>query len=243
MNNATLRLFIILLLRKTEDGATSKDELKNSLKMTGDVFEKILANLVKEELVNIDKDNIEIDLDKRLRLAVQAINLGATFENVSSFLTWLEFEELSAYIFEENGYHVDRRFRFQAEGRRWEIDVLASRFPYIMCTECKHWSKTIGNSTARGIIETHLEKVEVLSGVLPGLAKRIGVHRWKNAILVPATLTMSPTPMKFYRRMPAISILALPRFIDEFQGQLDRITHFKVDLPEWKPKPKQTTLR
>ena len=243
MNNSALRLFIILLLKKTENGAASKEEVKNSLKMTAEVFEKILANLVKEELVNIDNDNIEIDLDKRLRLAVQAINLGATFENISSFLTWLEFEELAAYIFEENGYHVDRRFRFQAEGRRWEIDVLATRFPYIMCTECKHWSKTIGNSTARGIIETHLEKVEVLSRVLPGLAKRIGVHRWKNAILVPAALTMSPTPMKFYRRMPAVSILALPRFIDEFQGQLDRITHFKVDLPKWKPKPKQTKLR
>jgi len=233
----------MLLLRKTENGAASKEEVKNSLKMTAEAFEKILANLVKEELVNIDNDNIEIDLDKRLRLAVQAINLGATFENISSFLTWLEFEELAAYIFEENGYHVDRRFRFQAEGRRWEIDVLATRFPYIMCTECKHWSKTIGNSTARGIIETHLEKVEVLSRVLPGLAKRIGIHRWKNAILVPAALTMSPTPMKFYRRMPAVSILALPRFIDEFQGQLDRITHFKVDLPKWKPKPKQTKLR
>jgi len=243
LNNSTLRLFIILLLRKTENGAASKEEVKNSLKMTAEAFEKILANLVKEELVNIDNDNIEIDLDKRLRLAVQAINLGATFENISSFLTWLEFEELAAYIFEENGYHVDRRFRFQAEGRRWEIDVLATRFPYIMCTECKHWSKTIGNSTARGIIETHLEKVEVLSRVLPGLAKRIGIHRWKNAILVPAALTMSPTPMKFYRRMPAVSILALPRFIDEFQGQLDRITHFKVDLPKWKPKPKQTKLR
>jgi hypothetical protein len=224
-------------------GVVSKEELLHSIKITGDFFKKVLENLEGNHLVNVDGDIIEISLEQRLSLAVQAIKFGASFENISSFLSWLEFEELAAFVFEENGFHVNRRFRFQADDRRWEIDVLASRFPYIMCTECKHWSNNMGNSTARGIIEVHLEKVDVLSRSLPGLAKRIGVHRWKNAILVPATLTLSPTPMNFYRRMPAVSIHALPRFIDEFQGQLDRITHFNVELPEWVPKPKQTKLR
>jgi hypothetical protein len=243
LNISTFRLFIITLLQKTENGTVSKEELMNSLKITGDLFKKILEKLEESHLVNIDENILEISLEQRLNLAVRAIKLGASFENISSFLSWLEFEELTAYVFEENGFHVNRRFRFQAKGRRWEIDVLATCSPYIICTECKHWSKIIGNSTARGIIETHLEKVEVLSKSLSGLAKRIGVHRWKHAILVPATLTLSPTPMNFYRRVPAVSIHALPRFIDEFHGQLDRITHFNVELPEWKPKPKQTKLR
>jgi hypothetical protein len=137
---------------------------------------------------------------------------------------------------------VLRRFRFTAEGRRWELDLLAIRAPYLICGECKHWGQGIGNKTARGIIETHLEKTEVFTKHIERLRERIGIDAWSKAVIVPMTLTLSATPMEIYRRVPSVSILALPSFINEFDGQLERLVNFSAEFQPVKPKIKQTTL-
>jgi len=193
-------------------------------------------------LVKLDGDAVKVSLGQRLQIAEQLIRLGGDFQTVSRSLGWLEFEEFVAHVFEENGYNVLRRFRFQAEGRRWEIDVLATKFPYIVCAECKHWTKGIGDAAARKIVEIHKEKTEVFARHIDGLVERIGVHRWKNAVITPMTLSLSPTPMSIYRRVPSLNILVLTSYLEEFQGQLERIEHHRVELPPWKPRPEQTRL-
>lgn len=238
-----LRQILKAILNGTQPGLVALDTLKEELNVTGEALEDALNHLQEEGLVTVSGDALELTRDNRLGLAVRAIELGADFQTVSRSLGWLEFEELAAYVFEMNGYSVHRRFRFQAEGRRWEMDVLALRSPYIVCAECKHWTKGIGNSTARGIIETHLEKTEVFSRHLYQLAKKIRAHRWGHATVVPLALTMAPTDMNIYRRVPCVSILALPSFLDEFGGQLERLAYHRVELPPWKPKPTQTRLR
>jgi len=61
--------------------------------------------------------------------------------------------------------------------------------------------------------------------------------------VVPVALTLSPTDMNIYRRVPSVSILALPSFLDEFGGQLERLVHHVVELPASKPRPSQMRLR
>jgi hypothetical protein len=136
-----------------------------------------------------------------------------------------------------------RRFRFMAEGRRWELDLLAVRTPYIICGECKHWGKGIGNQTARGIIETHLEKTEVFTEHLEELRKRVRLVDWPKAVVIPMVLTLSATPMEIYRRVPSVSVLALPSFLGDFDGQLERLAHFRTNLKQLEHKLKQTVLR
>ena len=243
MTPGMLRQILKAILNGTQPGPIALDTLKEDLNVTGEALEDALNQLQEEGLVTVSGDALELTRDNRLGLAVRAIELGADFQTVSRSLGWLEFEELAAHVFEMNGYSVHRRFRFQAEGRRWEMDVLALRSPYIVCAECKHWTKGIGNSTARGIIETHLEKTEVFSRHLHQLAKKIRAHRWGHATVVPLALTMAPTDMNIYRRVPCVSILTLPSFLDEFGGQLERLAYHRVELPPWKPKPTQTRLR
>jgi hypothetical protein len=50
------------------------------------------------------------------------------------------------------------------------------------------------------------------------------------------TVTLSSTPMEIYRRVPSVSVLTLPRFLDEFDGQLERLENFRIDLPKTEPK-------
>ena len=243
LNPRAHRQVVKAILAKTQSGEAHLDEVLDSVKVTSEVLDQTLEAMALEEIISLEDDTVRLSTGQRVKLAVKAVELGLDFQTVSNSLGWLEFEELAAHVFEENGFNVLRRYRFQAEGRRWEMDVLASRYPYIVCAECKHYTRGMGNSTARNIVETHLEKTTVFAEHLPGQAKKIGVHRWRDAVVVPITLTLSPTKMKIYRRIPSVSALALTSFLASFEGYMERMAHFRVELPEWKPKPRQTRLR
>ena len=150
------RDILIALLERTKDRATSLAELREAVRVTDEGLSQFLDQLAMDNLVGEEGDLVKASLSQRLEIAVRAIRAGADFERVSRSLGWLEFEEMVAYTFEENGYDVSRRFRFQAEGRRWEIDVLAVRRPLVVCAECKHWASGLGNMTARKIVELSL---------------------------------------------------------------------------------------
>jgi len=242
LNNVTQRLILQYILDGTKDGAIDLNETREYLVITEESLQNIVEQLKNEDLISVKGEMVSANVDQRIELAVRAIKNGADFEKVSKSLGWLEFEELVARVFRENGYNTMSRYRFKAEGRRWEIDVLATSYPYIVCAECKHYTSGMGNSTARNIIEIHIEKMEVLNNHIGEVAKKIGVQSWKNAVLVPITLTLSPTKMNIYRRMPSVSVFMLPSFLDEFPGYLERIINFPVDIPEYKPKPKQLRL-
>ena len=243
LNNLAKRLLLQQILEETKEGALDLNEARESLTITGEIFNAIIDELHTGGFIDVDSGKVSASLDQRLKLAVMAIKLGADFEKVSKVLGWLEFEELVAHVFRENEYNTCSRYRFKAEGRRWEIDVLATSYPYIVCAECKHYTSGMGNSTARNIIEIHIEKTEVLSKHFGELVKKMGVQSWKNAILVPITLTLSPTKMNIYRRVPSVSVFMLPSFLSEFPGYLERMIHYPVDIPEYKPKPKQLRLK
>ena len=243
MNPSAHKQVVKSILVKTQSGEATLDEVREHVNITSELFDQTVEAMADDGVITLDGDTIKLSTEQRVRLAVMAVELGADFQTVSGSLGWLEFEELVAHVFEENGFAVQRRYRFMAEGRRWEMDVLASRYPYIVCAECKHYTRGMGNSAARNIVETHLEKTEVFSRYLPGQAKKIGVHRWRDAVVVPVTLTLSPTKMRIYRRVPSVSVLALTSFLASFEGYMERMAHFRVELPEWKPKPRQTRLR
>jgi hypothetical protein len=242
LNNSATRLLLQSILEGTKEGPVSAEAVLETVIITNEAFDEIVAELSGKGVVEWDGVDFKADLEQRIEIAVRAIKLGADFERISKSLGWKEFEELVARVFRENGYNTRSRYRFQAQGRRWEIDVLATSYPYIVCAECKHYTSGMGNRTARKIIETHIEKTEVMSEHIGELAKKIGVQNWKNAILVPITLTLSPTKMNIYRRVPSVSVFMLPSFLSEFPGYMERMTYYQVDIPEFKKKPKQLRL-
>jgi hypothetical protein len=238
------REILLILLEKTKDKPFLKEELNDVLHVTADTFDSFIDSLLEKDAIKLEGDLISADLNQRLGLAVKAIRAGADFERVSKTLGWLEFEELVAYTFEENGYVVSKRFRFQADSRRWEIDVLAKRYPLVICAECKHWSRGLGNTSARKIVESHLEKVKILSENAPKLHERLKLTDWNHAVFIPVALSLQPARYKIYRRIPVVSVFELPRFLSEFEGQMDWLYKFNVKLPQQtKMKLRQIKLR
>jgi hypothetical protein len=237
------RDILIALLEKTKEGLTSLKDVKDTIRVTDEALTYFLDYLDKENLLQTTEETIEITLEQRLEIAKRAVRAGADLERVSQALGWLEFEEMSAYTFEANDYNVKKRFRFNAKGRRWEIDVLATKKPLIVCAECKHWANGLGNMTARKIVETHLEKVQVLSENPEILVDKGLLKGWNHATFVPMALSLQPARNKIYRRIPVVSVFELPSFLSEFQGQMDWLASFPVKLPEAKPNVKQTLLK
>jgi len=237
------REVLIALLEETSEGPCPRVKIRGAVRVTDEAFNILISELVLEKLAEESEGLLKTSLCQRLGIAVRAIRAGADPEKVGRALGWLEFEEIVAYALEENGYTVSRRFRFQAEGRRWEIDVLAARKPFVICAECKHWSRGIGDMTTRKIVEKHLEKVRVLSENATRFVRRLGLNGWERAVFVPATLSLTPSRSRIYRRIPVVSILELPSFLSEFEGQMDWLINFVVEIPPPKPKPTQTLLR
>jgi hypothetical protein len=225
---------LLTILKNSNNKPINLQDVRDSIRITSESFDEIITRLQDKQLLPY-KNEQKLSIEQRLGLAIMAIEAGADFQRVSNVLGWLEFEELVAHVFEMNGFEVNRRYRFNANGRRWEIDVLAKMHPYIICAECKHYTLGIGVSTVQKIIETHIEKTKVFSSYIEQFAIEIGVQRWRNVIITPIALTLYPTKIKFYKRVPSVSVFELPKYLSEFQGQLGIIACFQVELPKWKP--------
>ena len=77
---------------------------------------------------------------------------GLTLENVAAKMTWQRFEDLCVSILEEHGFSVRKHHRFVGNGRRYEIDVLATKTLIRkhgkgarttasgLAIDCKHWA-------------------------------------------------------------------------------------------------------
>lgn len=243
MSSVMERELLVALLDLTQGETSARGNLRAAVRVTGEALDRFLRRLSLEGLISEREELIEASPAQRLDIAVRAVELGADFERVCRALGWLEFEEMAAHVFEENGYDVGRRFRFNADGRRWEVDVLAKRRPLIICTECKRWSRGLRNSAARKMVEAHIEKVRIFSDSLVGLAEGLGLGGWRYAVVVPVVTSLSSVPIRFHEEVPIVSVLQLPRFLSEFEGRLDGLAHFTVELPPPKPSPSQTLLR
>jgi hypothetical protein len=224
------RLLLLQILIETKDGASELNYLRDGLRLTDEVFNNLILELTESKTITLSDNTIMLTLSQRLDVAVKALESGADIEVVSRSLTWLEFEEFCARVFEENGFTVRRRFRFSAEGRRWEIDLFAFKKPWMILAECKHWIRGMNNSATRGIIEKHLTKSNVLAEHIAEISVKVGVNGWGVSTIIPIALTLSATPLDMYGRVPCVSILALPSFLNDFNGYLTYLATFKVSI-------------
>jgi len=243
LSSVLKREILVALLSLTSGEPAAIGNLRAAVRVTSEVLNEFLDQLSFEGLIKQGGGLIEASQRQRLDMAVRAVQLGADFQRVCRALGWLEFEEMVSYVFEENGYEVSRRFRFTAEKRRWEIDVLATRRPLVVCCECKHWARGLGDAAAKKTVETHLEKVHVFSEKIVGTHKMEALKRWSEAVIVPMTMSLMPTPVRLFKKVPIVSILELPSFLSNLEGYLENLAKFTVELPPPKSSPSQRVLR
>jgi hypothetical protein len=154
-----------------------------------------------DDLVNFDIPN------DRLQTALFSINLGATIEDVSEYLTWRDFESITGLILEEKDFDVTKNLILTKP--RMEIDVIGKKMDIALLIDCKHW-KTMNKSALDEIVKKQVERV-----------KRYVADERMSAL--PVIVTLHQEEIQFVDNVPIVPIMKLSSFLDEFVGNLDSL--------------------
>jgi Holliday junction resolvase-like predicted endonuclease len=206
---------VISILKLTKDGSVSNEIVKKDARISSQIIEKLLSKLQNNGFIYLRKSFVEADNIQRLKLAVYAIELGADFERVCSFLGWKEFEGMASLILERNGYAVDKNLWFRHAGKRWEIDVVGYKKPIILCVDCKHWHYGMHPSALKKVVEEQRKRTIALAQSLPALVGKFEFASWDKTKIVPAVLSLFPGRFKFYDEVPIIPVLQFNDFINQ----------------------------
>ena len=220
------RELIISVLKLSKNGAISVGVLTKDAKIPSTIAENLLKKLQNGGLVYLRHKVIDVDSLKRLKLAVNAIQLGADLERVSSFLDWKEFENIGAIAFERNSYSVKKNLRFKHAGRKWEIDIVGCKKPLVVCADCKHWHYGMYPSAIRRIVEEQVERTSALAESLPKLTDKIGCASWSRVKLIPAVLSLVKARFKFHDNVPIVPVLQLQNFLSQLPAYANSLKHF-----------------
>lgn len=224
------RDLIISVLKSTKMGSISFEVLIKDAKIASTIARSLLKKFQNNGLIYLRSNVISVDGLKRLRLALYAMQLGADLERVSSFLDWREFENIAAIAFERNSYSVKKNLRFKHAGRKWEVDIVSCKKPLVVCVDCKHWHHGMYPSVIKRIVDEQVDRTSALAEFFPELADKIGCASWSKVKFVPAILSLVTGRLKFYNKVPIVSVLQLQDFISQLPVQVDSMKYFSKRL-------------
>lgn len=231
---AVEREVLLSLLKLTQARAISKELLSKQTRVPQESVDHTLQRLQQSDSVNVHDDLIEASPSQRLKIAIQVLGLGADFEHVCEFLSWAELENIAAEAFEANGYRVLKNFRFKKNQRRWEVDVIGIKKPFIICVDCKHWKHGWRRAAAAKAAEAQTERTKALADALPAYGSKIKIDTWETATLVPVIVSLTSYSDKFSSNVPVVPVMQLRDFIYELPAQAHLLTIFHQRMPKVK---------
>jgi len=225
------REILIAVLKLTKDSPIKYPLIGKNARIPAQMAESFLRKFADANLVKWKGEIIEAAPHQRVRIAVQAIKLGADFERVCRLLEWKEFESITTTAFEAYDYCVVNNFRFKGKnGKRWEIDILAYKEPLIVSVDCKHWKHKWTRAPITRMAELHVERTEAFADILPSLYAKVKLGKWKHTTVIPIILSLLSSPFKFHRGTPIVPVLKLQNFLNELPAHMNLLTHFPQKL-------------
>jgi hypothetical protein len=223
----TERDVLISLLKLTQRGPVSKALLTELTQAAAEAVERALEKFEQLSLFDMYSGILEASPKQRARMTTRALELGADLEHVCRFLSWAEFEMITAQAFEANGYRVINNFRFKHDEKRHEIDVLGLDEPLIMCADCKHWKRGLQKAVMLRTVEAQIERTRALAETLPRYSSEIGLEGWRTAALLPVVVSLLPGQHKLCNKVPVVPVLQLQDFISEVPLKLDLLLQIR----------------
>jgi Holliday junction resolvase-like predicted endonuclease len=220
------REILVSLLRLTQDRAISRELLIKQTRVSRESVDHTLQRISQDGLVTLNGDLIEATPRQRLQIAIQVLKLGADLQHVCELLSWAELENITAEAFEANGYRVLKNFRFKQNQRRWEVDVMGIKEPFIICVDCKHWKHGWRKAAATKAAESQTQRTKALADALPAYASRMKINPWHATTLIPVVVSLTSTTEKFSSQVPVVPIVQLRDFIYELPCQAHLLTAF-----------------
>lgn len=208
------RKVILTILMLTENKLIcSVDEVIEYTFSSLDLVMDFLKRLVEFGFIEfIDFDGLlSIKVKDRLKLAYYAIGLGIDIKKVSKFLNWREFETLCFEALTAFDYNVYKNVRFKVDSKRFELDLIGFKIPYVVCLDCKHWSLNRPSMIERAI-KIHYNKTMLFSRVFRGL---FNLNFNGKIYLIPVIVTLLDESAGIYDGLPVVSIFKFNSFLNE----------------------------
>ena len=222
------REILISTLKLTKDGYVDLKEIIRDTRVSSQTACQILERNESSGILRISGSKITATPEQRLRIAIKAVDLGADVEGVCKHLKWEEFEEISVLALEMNGFRVKKHFRFSWNGKRFEIDLLALKKPFIVCVDCKRWRQGWRGIASRKAAEKQIRRTRILAEASLSMIEKIGIGKWSRACFIPLIISLFPSASAFYRNSPIVPIIQLRSFIQDMPAHIDDIEHYWV---------------
>ena len=226
------REVLISTLKLTRNGCGDIKTISRDARVPLQIVCQILERNASSGILHISGSKIRADPEQRLRIAIKAADLGGDVERICKHLGWEEFEDISALAFEMNGFRVKKHFRFSWNERRFEIDLLALKKPFVVCVDCKQWRGGWRGIASRKAVEKQIQRTKSLAEASPGMMKKIGITGWNQVCFIPVILSLFPSASRFHKNTPIVPIIQLRSFIQAMPAHLDEINHYWVFIQQ-----------
>jgi len=185
--------------------------------------EELLDYLRRQGIVHLDHEALWV-VDP-IRLAIEAVRLGADVEAVSELLSWRDFEGLCVEALRGHGYEVVAPFRFKIEGKKYEVDIVAHRRGVLLCVDCKHWRMRRGQrGKVKNAATSHFDKCAKIA-LSADLLRRAGLEVRNGSHVVPVIVTLMD--LGFKRPLEGVCIVPIFKFNNfllELEAHVDELS-------------------
>ena len=204
-----------------------------------ELLDDFFMKLKRENLIEYDGDHLSATQEQRMKLAIKAVNWGADPKTVCKPLGWDEFEDFAEFALKAGGYGTFKHFRFKGDKRRYEIDIIALKQPFILSIDCKHWKRSWQRAATSKIVTSQVDRTNAFYLSLSQYVAKLHVEAWNQIVIVPLIVTLSETPFKICEGTPVVQITSLQDFLNGPYLYDDSITKIIVDPQNLKYKQKK----
>ena len=171
------------------------------------VAKSVLDYLQVNNIGYVSKKTVKFSGYDRIHVAVLALQMRGDIEQVSTYLSWKDFEKLASEVLRSFGYRTSINVRFAKP--RMEIDVVGtSSDGFTIAVDCKHWKRSNLSS-----ISNFSQKQAVRARWLIKYQKTISQ-------VVPVVLTLHAESISFINGVPLVPIHKFRSFIMDVKGFL-----------------------
>ncbi|MFW9851991.1 MAG: hypothetical protein ACFFDS_03560, partial [Candidatus Thorarchaeota archaeon] len=137
-----------------------------------------------------------------------------------------------ATVFDQMDFTVLTNFRFKDEFTRYEIDVLAFKYPYLFIIDCKYHQKA-SSSMFNDAAYKQKKRAEILLEMFPILSdeliRKLSLPLKRKIHIIPLVISWRDHAVQFQQDVAILPYQQLPGFlqeIDEYRDNLYRLNLF-----------------
>jgi Restriction endonuclease len=169
------------------------------------VAKSVLSYLEVNNIGSISKNTVRFSTSDRIHAAVLALQMKSDIEQVSTYLSWKDFEKLASEVLRSFGYRTRTNVRFVKP--RMEIDVVGtSSDGFAIAVDCKHWKRS------------SLSSISNFSQKQAARAERLIKCEKTISQVVPVVLTLHAESVRFINAVPLVPIHKFRSFIMDVKG-------------------------